>query len=459
MMNKNPITHLIIAGRGFTPVLTALFLQKKWGSLAPRITLLHCGENPDPPIINCVGSIKGFHNELGIAEKDLVTKMKASFYLGTQYQFSADQPNFFMCEAPYGVNIQAIRFHHWFVRYQRTHQTTRFDEFSINAQLAKRGHFVPTSPKPESVYSQICYGYKFLSESYCHYLLTQLGPQIEIINVDIQEVQADTNGIRSIHLTNGKTLTADLYIDCSREHLLKRTFAGSPQAPMADSWHIEETPQCGLGPPHNHLALADEKLIFTSQLHGKTYRQEFVCNPDQPPQWQLDLQPWQKNCLTLGPATANRPPLLIDTIHLLASSLYRLYRCWPTTPGLQTPASIYNDDFTDEWNRINDSDSLHTWAACHHNDKCLTDAAKHRMRIFANDGRIPPYESETMTEEQWAALFFAFGITPKVADPLTEGSDDRWLVAQLDKLKETLQAAAAHAPELEVFYRTHVTSL
>jgi tryptophan halogenase len=455
-MNKNPIAHLIIAGRGFTPALTALFLRKKWGALAPRITLLQCGENPDPPIINCVSSIKGFHKELDIAERDFVRNTEASFHLGTLYQFADDHPDFFMCEAPYGVNIQAIRFNHWFVRYHHAGKSAQFDDFCINAQLAKRGHFAPTSPKPESVYSQICYGYKVLSECYSRYLEEQFGTNITIIDEEIRDIQTGPDGIEGIHLTSGKTVAADLYIDCSPEHLIKRALSGSPARLVTENWQISDTPECNLGPPHNILELGNAKLTFTTRLHGKTYRQEIACNSAQTPQWLLDPQPWQKNCLTLGPATSDRPALLIDPIHLVASSLYRLYTCWPTTSDFRTAAAIYNESFTDEWSRINDSDSLHTWAACNRNDKCLTDAAKHRMTVFANDGRIPPYENETMTEDQWAALFFAFGIAPKVADPLTEGSDDRWLVAQLDKLKGTLQAAAEHAPELETFYRNEV---
>jgi tryptophan halogenase len=455
-MNKNPIAHLIIAGRGFTPVLTALFLQKTWGALAPRITLLECGKNSDPPIINSVSSIKGFHKELGIAEKDFVRKTEASFHLGTLYQFSDGHPEFFMSEAPYGVNLQAIRFNHWFTRYLNAGQRAQFDDFCLNAQLAKRGRFAPTSPKPESVYSQICYGYKLLSEHYRNYLLAQLEPRIEIVCGEIREVQTDLNGIHEVHLADGKTVAADFYIDCSKEHILKRSFAGTPKESAGETWHCEDEPECGLGPPHNHLAFANEKLVLATQLHGKTYHQESLCNTGQPPQWLLDPQPWQKNCLTFGPATSDRPALLIDPIHLVASGLYRLYNSWPTTTDFRTAAAIYNESFADEWNRIADSDSLHAWAACNRNDECLTDAAKHRLRIFSNDGRIPPYENETMTEDQWAALFFAFGVTPQIADPLTEGSDDRWLLAQLDKLKETLHAAAEHAPGLEGFYRNEV---
>src|SRR5690606_16836917 len=258
-MNKNPIAHLIIAGRGFTPALTALFLQKKWGALAPRITLLQCGENPDPPIINCVSSIKGFHKELDIAERDFVRNTEASFHLGTLYQFADDHPDFFMCEAPYGVNIQAIRFNHWFVRYHHAGKSAQFDDFCINAQLAKRGHFAPTSPKPESVYSQICYGYKVLSERYSRYLEEQFGTNITIIDEEIRDIQTGPNGIEGIHLTSGKTVAADLYIDCSPEHLIKRALSGSPAGLVTENWQISETPECNLGPPHNILELGNAK--------------------------------------------------------------------------------------------------------------------------------------------------------------------------------------------------------
>lgn len=459
MNNKNSIEHVLIAGRGYTPVLTALFLQKKWGQLAPRITLLQCGENADPPIISCVSSIRGFHRELGIAEKDFVRKTEASFHLGTIYEFAGGHPDFFMCEASYGVNIQAIRFNHWFLRYLNSGKDARYDDFCINAQLAKRGHFALTSPKPESVYSQVCYGYKIQSARYSRYLVSQLDTRINVIEDKVKAVQSGEEGIEQILLENGLTLTADLYIDTTTEHLLAREICEPFKPALAESWSIEDSPGFSLGPPHNHLKLGNGKLETSTLLHGKRYRHEIQCDQNGPPKWWSGLQPWQKNCLMIGPATSSRPSLLIDPIHLVASSLYRLYMSWPTCKDFGAPASIYNEHFAEEQTRIEDSDAMHCWAAHDRNNKCLTDGASHRMRIFANDGRIPLYENESMTEEQWAALFAAFGISANVPDPLTEGSNDRWLVEQLDKLRETLQAAAQHAPRLEAFYKKEVIGL
>lgn len=456
---KNPIQHLIIAGRGFTPVLTALFLQKKWGSLAPRITLLQCGENPDPPILSCVSSIKGVHKELGIAEIDFVRKTQASFHLGTLCHFP-DRPEFFMSEAPYGVSIYAVRFQHWFTRYRQAGHSAQFDEFCINAQLAKRSRFAPPSPKPESVYSQVCYGYKLLSENYARYLAEQLGANIAVIQDEIADVATGANGIKSIHLKNNSAIAADLYIDCTSDHQLKRFISNKiPPSTTGHSWSVEETHNNRVGPPHNSLFAADNALAFVTELHGKIYRQAIPCISVLPSIWLRDPEPWQKNCLSLGAATSDRPALLIDPVHLVASSLYRLYNSWPTSSDFHTPAQTYNSSFYDEWDRIADSDSLHVWATCGRDDKYLTEAAKHRLCVFASDGRIPPYENETLMEDQWAALFFALGINAEIADPLTADADDAWIAAQLGKLKATLQAAAQHAPELEHFYRKEVSGL
>jgi Tryptophan halogenase. len=455
MNNNNPIQHLIIAGRGFTPVFTALFLQKKWGALAPRITLLQCGENQDPPILSCASSIKGVHKELGVAEIDFVKKTQASFHLGTLCHFP-DRPEFFMSEAPYGVSIHAVRFQHWFIRYRQAGHSAQFDDFCINAQLAKRSRFAPPSPKPESVYSQVCYGYKLLSENYARYLTGHLGPHISVIQDEIANVETDSDGIKSIQLKNSAAVTADLYIDCTSDHKLKRFMSNGIRSSTAEhSWSVGETQKGRVGPPHNSLFAANDALTFVTELHGKIYRQTIPCN-SVPSDWLRDPEPWQKNCLSLGAAISDRPSLLIDPVHLVASSLYRLYNSWPTGGDFRTPAQTYNSSFYDEWNRIADSDSLHVWAACGRDDKYLTEAAKHRLRVFASDGRIPPYENETLMEDQWAALFFAFGIMPDVADPLTVEADDAWVIAQLDKLKSTLQAAAQHAPELEQFYRSEV---
>lgn len=455
-MNKNPIQHLVIAGRGFTPVLAALFLQKKWGPLAPRITLLQCGENSDPPVISCVSSIKEAHREMGIGEKDFVRKTQANFHLGTLCQFPG-QPEFFMCEAPYGVSIHSVRFNHWFVRYRQAGKSASFDDFCINAQLAKRGRFAPPSPKPESVYSQVCFGYTLLSEDYARYLTTQLGPGVSIIQDSIENIETGPEGIKAIRLKNSSVITADLYIDCTCDGKLKRLAEAEPQTTSpASLWRVEKMPQVRLGPPHNHLSVGANKLTLTTELHGKTYRQDISWELDQSPEWLRDREPWKKNCLALGPATTDRPALLIDPVHLVASSLYSLYRSWPTSRDFHIPAQTYNSSFKEEWDRIADSDCLYTWAASGYNKNYLTEAAKHRMRIFTSDGRIPPYENETLMEDQWAALFFALGIEPDVADPLTLSSDDAWVVEQLDKFKGALAAAAEHAPLLEGFYRQNV---
>ena len=453
---KNPLQHLIIAGCGFTPVLTALFLQKKWGPLAPRITLLRCEENQDPPIISCASSIKGVHKELGIAEIDFVRKTQASFHLGTLCHFP-DRPEFFMSEAPYGVSIHSVRFQHWFTRYRQAGHSAQLDDFCINAQLGKRSRFAPPSPKPESVYSQVCFGYTFLSDDYARYLAGQLGPGVSIIQDNIENIEIGAEGIKTVRLKNESVITADLYIDCTSESQLKRLADVEPNtvSPTA-SWRIEQMPQPRLGPPHNYLSVGANTLTLNTELHGKSYRQNISWDQERSPNWLLDPEPWVKNCLALGPATTNRPALLIDPVHLVASSLFGLYRSWPTNSDLEIPAQTYNNSFKEEWDRIADGDSLYTWAASGRDDRYLTEAAKHRMRIFASDGRIPPYENETLMEDQWAALFFALGIMPDVADPLTLSSDDAWVVEQLDKFKGTLAAAAEHAPLLEGFYNREV---
>lgn len=446
-MNKNPIEHVLIAGRGYTPVLTALFLQKKWGHLAPKITLLQCGENADPPIITCVSSIRGFHRELGIAEKDFFIKTGAGFYLGSNYRFT-DKSDFFMCEAPYGVSLNSVRFNHWFLRYLRAGQKAQFDDFCINAQLAKRGKFVPTSPKPESVFSQVCYGYKVLSDRYSQYLVQQVAGRVAIIQAEILAVKSGSDGIESIQLKNGNLITADLYIDCTRDQKLKKSIEEIKTHETQHAWRIEDAPQASspIGPPHNTVTFGPSKLALETEFAGKIYRMDVECKDGKLPEWLQTQAPWQQNCLTLGPATTNRPPLLIDPLHLAASGLYRLYDSWPTTKNLDTSAAIYNDNFIDEWNRIADSDSLHAWEGCNKNNACLTAAAQHRLQIFTDTGKVPAYENETLMEDQWAALFFAFGISPEVADPLTEGVDDEWVVAQLNKLRETFRGAAEEAP-------------
>jgi len=454
MRKLNPIEHVVIAGRGCTPQLTALFLQQKFARLTPKITLLECGENPDPPIFSCVSSIRSFHKELGIAEKDFILKTGAGIHLGSLYRF-ADRPDFFMCEAPYGVSLQSVRFNHWFLRYLHARQEAQFDDFCINAQLAKRGKFVPTSSKRESVYSQVCYGYKVLSDRYSQYLAQQVEARVSTIRDEILAVNPGPDGIESIQLKNGDVIAADLYIDCTRDQKLKKSIAEIKIPETQQAWSIEDAPQARspIGPPHNTVTFGPSKLTLETEFAGKIYRMDVECTDGKLPEWLPIHAPWQQNCLTLGPATTNRPPLLIDPLHLAASGLYRLYDSWPTTKNLDTSAAIYNDNFIDEWNRIADSDSLHAWEACNKNNACLTAGAQHRLQIFTDNGKVPAYENETLMEDQWAALLFAFGISPAVADPLTEGVDEEWVVAQLNKLRETFRGAAEGAPGVDTFFQ------
>src|SRR5690606_31314475 len=103
--------------------------------------------------------------------------------------------------------------------YQAAGQTGAFDDFCINAQLAKLRRFVPRSDKPNSAYAQVHYGYKLLSENYADYLRSRLDSRTTTIKAKIENISLKNSGyIDNVYLSNGQRITADLFIDCSQEH-------------------------------------------------------------------------------------------------------------------------------------------------------------------------------------------------------------------------------------------------
>ncbi len=479
-MDTPAIQQVVIVGRGYTPILTAVFLQKKWRAAPLGITIIQAGEYIDPPALSCVSSLRALHTELGLAEKDFVRKTGASFHLGTLYQFhnqfhnqfhsqfpnqlhnriDSDPalPDFFLCEAPYGFNLKSIHFHHWFHGLVATEANARFDDFCLNALLAKAGRFSPASSRSNSVFAQVCHGYKFLTTEYARYLAGHLAPDTRVKDSRALEVQLTAEGkIKGAFLDNGEWIAGDLFIDCSGERLLKKAIpqvSGKSAGPNPPSWQEEEAAGDSLGPPSTSLTLGEGLLRIVIPLRGKVYRQDVSCESQS--QWMRDAAPWQANCIALGAALWARPPLLIDSTHLLASALYRLHRLWPPTADLRVAAGFYNESTAEEAACIADSDSLHAWAAAGRRDEYLTEAAQHKLRLFASDGRLPRYDGETLTDDQWAALFFACGVVPRCSDPLIQNKDRTWAVNELKLMRQTLREAADRAPLHADFYRQQV---
>ena len=226
-MNTDRRSVLII-GSGVAALMVAVGLARR----LPGVDVARLDTGTTDPVEDAFGacrpSIRMFHAAVGIEESDVLTRTGASLRLGTLLSGWGGR-ELFRGHGLYGEPLSGVAFHHLWLRAQICGAVAPFESFSIAAALASRGRFTLPSPTPGSPLAGLDYGL-LLDPHLYRQALRVLGRaagvrEIEgtIANVERAE---DRHCIRSLKLTDGRCLEADLYVDANgRAAAVRRSLA------------------------------------------------------------------------------------------------------------------------------------------------------------------------------------------------------------------------------------------
>ena len=489
---------IVIVGGGTAGWMTAAALSKVLGQSDCSITLVESeqigtvgvGEATIPQILT-------FNRLLGIDEDDFVRSTQATFKLGIRFDDWARLGDSYLHPfGVFGVPIEAIPFHHYFLKLRGLGRLDRIDEFSLACMAAPQNRFTRPLDIPKSPLAQIAYAFQFDASLYARYLRRYAeARRVQRVEGRITEVKqhAESGFVESVTLDDGRRVEGELFIDCSgfRGLLIGETL-GVPyrswnqwlpcdralavpcQRPVPPEpytratartagwqWRIPLQHRNGNGYVYSSgfIEEAEAETTLLANLDGATLG----------PLNRLRFTPgrrerfWERNVVAIGLSSGFLEPLESTSIHLIQSGIAKLIGMFPGRDFAQVDIDKYNQQSINEIERIRDFVILHYkateredspfWRYC--NAMSIPDSLAEKIALFRANGRLYREHDELFSETSWLAVMLGQRIVPDAYHPLVDGYPIEPLFQYLDQTRQVIRRAAAAMPTHEAFIRQH----
>ena len=425
--------------------------------------------------------IRYFNQLLGLNEPDFLKKTNATFKIGIEFvNWGQIGESYFHSFSPYGVNMDGIHFHHYWLRHAMTEGALPPDEYNLHCLASKRSLF--THPKPElrgSPLGTIEYAFQFDAGLYAKYMrgvAESRGVQrTEGKVVDVTK-RSEDGFIESVTLESGESIKGDLFIDCSgfRGLLIEQALETG-----YDDWshylpcNRAVAQGCELdGPPIPYTRATAHKAGWQWRIplqnrlgNGHVYCGDYISDDEAYEQLKsgLDGAPmgdpkflrfttgvrkktWNKNVIALGLSAGFLEPLESTSIHLIQTAVARLMTNFPDKHFNQSDIDYYNRKTLLEFEQVRDFLILH-YCATQRTDSPfwnyvrtmeLPDSLQERIDIYMENGRLYRENNELFSENSWFAVFEGQNLRPKRYHPVIDNMSDEMLDRRMNDVRKTM---------------------
>ena len=425
--------------------------------------------------------IRYFNQLLGLNENDFLRKTNATFKIGIEFvNWGQIGESYFHSFSPYGVNMEGVHFHHFWLRHAMKEGAPPPDEYNLHGLASKRSLF--THPKPElrgSPLSTIEYAFQFDAGLYAKYMRgvaeSRGVTRIEGKVVDVLK-RAEDGFVDSISLESGETVSGDLFIDCSgfRGLLIEQALETG-----YDDWshylpcNRAVAQGCELdGPPIPYTRATAHKAGWQWRIplqnrlgNGHVYCSEHISDDEAYAQLKsgLDGAPigdpkflrfttgvrkkaWNKNVIALGLSAGFLEPLESTSIHLIQTAVARLMTNFPDKRFNQSDIDFYNRKTLLEFEQVRDFLILH-YCATQRTDSPfwnyvrtmdLPESLKERINIYMENGRLYRENNELFSEDSWFAVFEGQNLRPRRYHPVIDNLSDEMLDRRMNDVRKTI---------------------
>lgn len=464
--------HVVICGGGLAGQMAAAALAPY---MCETLTVTWLSDQADPDSDLFYGhlappSAYAFNLACNVAEPDLILHSQTTFSFGTHYRrWGAQALDWVQAfHQPLPV-LEGVLFHHYLTQQGQG----ALEPYLVSAQAARKGVFAHPPEERNHPLSRAEYGYHFDAADYGQrFERAALAAGVRRMEARIAAVDVVDGNIRAVRLSDGQTLTADLWIDAS-----------GPQAALL-SRLVPET----LG--HRRLTAQQVRSDTPSVSGGVTV----VTGTSEGWQAQIPLRAaritlsvseagsadetavsartatvtlghrqvaWSGNCVAIGQAACVAEPLTPAPMLLLQRDIERLLALLPVTPDLSVERR--------EFNRQAAADYAHAglfmralftaapvegsayWQAA----TAEPEDARLRLKIeqFESRGLPVAFDLEPFSREDWLILHYGMGRRPARYDRTTDRADpdrvEAYLTAQRRDIDSVVRAMPPHHQYLD----------
>lgn len=476
-VESRPPIDVVVVGGGTAGWMTAAALVTLLGPLV-NVTLV---ESADIGIVG-VGEatlphLRAFVERLGIDEADFMKRTKATFKLGIEFHdFGAIGDSYFHPFGTYGRPLSDVAFHHFWLRGLASGRTDSIGDFALAVVAARKNRFRVPLTDGDLLSSSYDYAYQFDATLFAPFLrdlsLSRGAKRLEA-TVTRAIRDAATGDVSALEFTDGRTLAADLFIDCSglRSLLLgdtleeswedwsqwlpcDRAVACPCEAPSGEiepytrahamaagwRWRIPLQHRIGNGYVYSSAHLEDERACeaLLEALEGPSLGDPRILRFKAGRR----RRSWVRNVVAIGLSSGFLEPLESTSIYLVQMAITQLIELFPVGGVRNADRDEFNRLVDMEYDRIRDFLILHYHATrrddsgfWHHvREMRVPETLVEKMDLWRRTGRISRYTQGLFLEPSWVAVYLGQGIVPGGYDPRADIPPDPDLWRALDRL-------------------------
>jgi tryptophan halogenase len=488
------IRRIVIVGGGSAGWMVAAALSKAVSSRC-RVTLVESDEIPTVGVGEAtIPPIRRFNQFVGIDEADFLRGTQGTFKLGIQFiDWARMGQRYFHPFSPHGVPFDIVPPYQYWLRGRHRPDAPCLDEYAMAWALASRDRFTKPSSNPKEVLSAFDYAYHFDAGLYARYL-RGLSERRGVERVEGRvvgtDLRAEDGFVQRLRLKDGRTVEADLFIDCSGfrglvigealgtgyedwTHWLPcdRAVAvpcrtGGALTPYTRStareagwqWRIPLQHRIGNGYVFCSRFLDEDRAaeVLLRHLDGEPLAEPRTLRFATGRRKQF----WVRNVVAIGLASGFMEPLESTSLHLVQSAILRLLAHFPNRDFDPLVIDEYNRQTIQEFERIRDFLILHykltqrddspLWRYCA--SMPIPDTLQHKIEHFRRFGRVVSDGTELFAAPSWTSVHIGQLNWPVCHDPLADMRDfdgDR----SLQRLRTAMAVAAGKAPSHVDFLR------
>jgi tryptophan halogenase len=493
-LNIKPVKTIVIVGGGTAGWMSAAAMSK----LMPAGYVIRLVESD---LISTIGVgeatiplIRGFNDLIGVDEDEFLRETQGTFKLGIEFvNWGKEGDNYIHGFGTVGRDQLLAKFYQYWLKMYQLGQAPDIEQFSINTLACRANKFMRSRPDlGDTPLADIAHAFHFDAGLYARYLRGRAEKQgvlrTEGRIVDT-ELHADNGFIKALVMESGERIEGELFIDCSgMVGLLTEKALGtgyedwshwlpcdraiavpcksvSPMTPYTRStahragwqWRIPLQHRIGNGHVYcSKFMEADEaQAILMNNLDGEALAEprhlKFRTGKR--------AQAWVKNCVAIGLAGGFMEPLESTSIHMVQTSLTRLLMFFPHTGFDQADIDSYNRYTDREYASIRDFLILHYklnartgsefWTYCQNMD--VPDSLRHKMELFASNGRIFRDNEELFAETSWLQVMHGQGMRPRGYNPLVDQQTPEEIAGFLKEVQSLMARCTESMPSHEAF--------
>jgi tryptophan 7-halogenase len=489
MLAQSPL-QVVIVGGGTAGWMTAAALTK----ILPRRCNVHLVESEEIGIVG-VGEatlphIRGFNERLGIDEAEFMSRTRATFKLGIEFQDWGRTGDRYI--HPFGTFGRAqgeVGFHQYWLRMlHEGRQVEDLEHYSLACMIARLGRFSLPSNDPNQITSTFNYAYQFdatLFAPFLRQLAEAAGTKRTEGRIVDSEIDGESGDIRAVVLANGERIAGDLFIDCSGfaslliGKALNESFEDwskwlpcdraiampckteTALAPYTSAiamdagwrWRIPLQHRTGNGYVHAS-AFIDEQTAIDA-LVGAVEGERIVDPRVLRFRAGRRHRSWIRNCVAVGLSSGFLEPLESTSIYLIQAAITALIELFPEREITPSDRDEFNRLIDLEYDRIRDFLILH-YHATERSDTPfwdyvrtmeIPDTLAEKLELFRRRGRVVKYREGVFLEASWIAVYLGQRVTPLGHDMRVNGPKLDALESGIEKLRLEVLHAAQGMPD------------